>query len=141
MKRFVDDFVCRGRVVCSLCRDPGAAGDEFRSAMARIRVLPGDGVFACPHGVVADDVPLIAAHEAPLPTAARDLPNAHLLVICETCEHSRALADDAPGCALVTCHGCNRPGSPSARRFAELLSSGAPCPHPDGDRWRANNRP
>lgn len=135
MRSFVDSYACRSRVHCVACRDPGTGGQAFRTSLGTAYTLPADapdGLFSCPNGITA------AAAQAAKPAASIDLDEpamAERLSVCETCEHSRALADDAPGCALVTCQGCRRRGSPSARRFAELLKSGAPCPHPGGNRW------
>lgn len=123
---FFRSSLCRFRLLCRECR----SSREFRVGLrGAYRIAESGNDWDCPHGVTLTSLPAPAR-----PRAADKAERSRRLAVCETCEFSVALADDEPGCRLVTCRGTHQPGLPSARRFAALLVRGG-CPHPDGDRW------
>lgn len=117
---WIDSAECRSRLFCSLCQGTGSVEIQWRKDQMRIFAL--DAVVTCPFDRGLS--PAIKTY-----TTER-------LAVCETCPESVALEHDAPGCKLVTCGGCNRPGSPSPWRFRDLVERrDGKCPHPAGDRW------
>jgi hypothetical protein len=116
MTPFTETPHCTSRKKCHLCRGDNRQGEQFRRGMATNYEMPGEGLFACPFGVM---VTLRVSAPVPLSVLERDEGRAQ---ICEQCDECQGVTRWAGRFRLyqVKCRACGC----GARKLADGCPAG-----------------